>query len=132
MKKLMAVVLVLALQFVFAGFVWAQTVVFEDNFNTSPLDVTNKWRRGNNSSGVTIPSGQTFLRVSSVSGQFGWIVTKQSYSFLNTSITLKVKKANVEGNIGICPTQPPLTSTVGINSELHYYRFYVGKNDGLD
>lgn len=132
MKKLMAVALVLAVQFVFAGFAWAQTLVFEDNFNTSPLDVTNKWRRGNNSSGVIIPSGQTFLRVTSPSGEFGWIVTKQAYTFLNTSVTLKIKKANIEGNIGISPTQPPVTSTVGINSELHYYRFYVGKNDGLD
>lgn len=131
MKKLMAVTLALVLQFAFGGFAEAQTTtVFEDNFNTSPLDVTNKWRRGNNSSGVIIPSGQTFLRVTSPSGEFGWIVTKQAYTFLNTSVTLKIKKANIEGNIGISPTQPPVTSTVGINSEPHYYRFYVGKEEG--
>ncbi len=130
MKKLVAVALVLALQFVFGGFVWAQTTVFEDNFNSSPLDTTTKWRRGNNSSGITIPSGQAFLRVISPVDEFGWIVTKQSYSFLNTSVTLKIKKANIEGNIGVCPTPPSLTSSVGINSEPHYYRFYVGKSNG--
>lgn len=130
MKKLMAVMVVLALQFVFGGFAWAQTTVFEDNYNFSPLDVTTKWRRGNNSSGVTIPSGQTFLRVTSPSGEVGWIVTKQSYTFQNTSVTMKITKAAIDGDIGISPTQPPLGSLWGIHSEPNYYRLYIGNDNG--
>jgi len=133
MKKLVAVAFMFVLQFVFGSFAEAQTtVVFEDNFNTRPLDVTNKWRRGSNSSGVEIPVGQTFLRAISPSLQVGWIVTKQSYTFQNTSVTLKVKKASIDGDIGISPTQPHPDSLEGIHSEPNYYRFYIYQKNGIN
>ncbi|MDZ7289721.1 MAG: hypothetical protein ONB42_07285, partial [candidate division KSB1 bacterium] len=130
MKKQNRLSFLVALIFAITGAAAAQTILFEDNFNSPPLDVTTKWKRGSNSSGVTIQGN--YLQLVSQSGQSGWIVTQQAYTANNTSMSIKILRANIYADIGICPTSPALNKPNGIYDEPNYYRFYVGRDDGIN
>ncbi len=107
--------------------VLSQTQLFKDDFNASSLDVTNKWRRGDNSaSAVTIVNG--ILQATPPTDQAGWVVTQDAFPLDNTTIKVKILQANKDGNIGICPSYPKSTNDLGIYSESSWYRFYVGRN----
>ena len=112
--------------------VWAQTILFQDDFNSPPLnattnvDLTKKWKRGNTSTGVTITTPENYLHMVSPSGQNGWIVTQQAYPGDNTSVSLKILNPGIENDIGICPTSPSSSEPNGIYTQPNYYRFYIG------
>jgi len=131
MKRIMIVTALISTILITSNLVLSQTELFKDDFDTSPLDVTNKWRIGDNSgSAVSIVSG--LLQLNLIDAQAAWIVTQDAFPLSNTTVTVKILKATKDGSIGICPSYPKLkdylgnNNTLGIDSEANWYRFYVG------
>jgi len=108
---------------------WAQTILFQDNFNAATLNLTN-WKRGDSSGNVKI-QGNYLDVVSKNSGINGWIVTKQPWGADNVSASLKILNPGIESDLGLSPTSPSPTALNGLYSQSNYYRFYISGADNL-
>ncbi len=132
MKRITMLTTLISTILITSSLVLSQTELFKDDFNTSPLDVTNKWRIGDNSgSAVSIASGLLQLNLIDDEND-AWVVTQDAFPLGNTTITVKIVKATKDGSIGICPSYPKADNDEGIYYEANWYRFKVGRDNLSD
>ena len=106
-------------------------VIFSDNFNSAQAELNaSSWLKGTNSGNQTAVANNA-LELRSNSSQSGWVVTQQSYSARNTTVTVKITQPNDDGTLGMSPTFLA-SATDGIYNQPKWYRFYVYREDAGD
>jgi len=126
MKKF-SVTVMLIFALVCGNLALAQNHPFTDTFDDASLA---QWNRGSNSGATYVKTvsvnGQNVLELQSQLNQSGWLISKNNYLLRNSTVTMKIVTANKDGDLGICPTNPPPGNLKGIDIEQNWYRFYVG------
>jgi len=123
MKKLNVPVAITILVFGLANLSLAQNHPFTDAFNDTSL--AQWWRGANSTSAYVKVVNPNVLELQSQPNQSGWLISKNNYVLRNSTVTMKIVLANKDGDLGISPTYN-LADSRGIDSQLNWYRFYVG------